>query len=130
MRPLILTVSGLRSYRTLQVIDFAGKNPVAVVGDTGAGKSSLLEAICYALYGSSTWHGNKPSALIADGGDGTARVELTFAARGQTWQITRSTSRGNYPPSIHRLKCLDDGTEIDGEGPVSNTVRQLVGLDR
>ena len=52
MRPIHLTVEGLRSFRSPAVpIDFTGRDHLAIVGDTGAGKSSILEAITYALYG-------------------------------------------------------------------------------
>ena len=58
MRPLKLTLDGLRSYwGGAQTVDFTDRTLVAIVGDTGAGKSSLLEAITYALYGRSTWVG-------------------------------------------------------------------------
>ena len=44
MRPLHLTIEGLRSFRARVSIDFTGRGHVAIVGDTGAGKSSILEA--------------------------------------------------------------------------------------
>ncbi|MCA1645239.1 MAG: SMC family ATPase [Chloroflexi bacterium] len=130
MRPLILKFKGLRSYRAEQEIDFATVSLMAVVGDTGAGKSSLLEAVYFALYGGSTWDargGDKK--LIADGGDGTLRVELTFRARGKNWRITRTTSVNNYPPSTHHLEGLDDNIQVDNAGPVNNVIRKLIGLD-
>ena len=55
MRPLRLRVRGLRSYRADQEIDFSNVALMAIVGDTGAGKSSILEAITYALYNATTW---------------------------------------------------------------------------
>ena len=44
MRPLRLSLKGLRSYRAECTVDFSGRSLVAIVGDTGAGKSSLLRA--------------------------------------------------------------------------------------
>ena len=129
MRPVILKIKGLRSYRDEQVIDFTNKDLVGIIGDTGAGKSSLLEAICFALYGNCTWRADSAKPLIADGGDGTLRVELTFRARSGTWIVTRTMSRNYYPPSIHRLVSLDDDTDISGADRVNETVRRLVGLD-
>ena len=49
MRPLRLELLGLRSYREKQEVDFESASLIAIVGDTGAGKSSLLEAITVAL---------------------------------------------------------------------------------
>ncbi|MCE7011776.1 SMC family ATPase [Kibdelosporangium philippinense] len=129
MRPLTLKFRGLRSYRAEQEIDFRNVSLMAIVGDTGAGKSSLLEALCFALYGGCTWDARSGKGLIADGGDGTLRVELTFQAKGKTWRVTRTTSASGYPPSTHRLTCLDDGTEVDNSRAVDSAIRGLVGLD-
>src|SRR5688572_11282305 len=106
MRPLTLRVEGLRSYRSAQEVDFEGRDMVAIVGDTGAGKSSLLEAITFALYGASTWS-KQAGDLIGDRAD-TMKVELTFRADGQRWRATRTMSRGSRP-STHRLENLDTG---------------------
>lgn len=54
MRPRRLRVKGLRSFRAEREIDFTDLGLVALVGDTGAGKSSILEAITYALYNATT----------------------------------------------------------------------------
>ena len=55
MRPLELTIEGLRSFRAPVTIDLRGRDQIAIVGDTGAGKSSIIEAITYALYGQATF---------------------------------------------------------------------------
>ena len=56
MRPLQLSFSGIRSYPgAVGPLDFTGKSLVAIIGDTGAGKSTILEAITLALYGNCTW---------------------------------------------------------------------------
>ena len=52
MRPLLLEVEGFSSFRNKTVVDFKDANLFALTGSTGAGKSSLLDAICFALYGS------------------------------------------------------------------------------
>ncbi|WP_162829995.1 AAA family ATPase [Amycolatopsis palatopharyngis] len=129
MRPLTLKFTGLRSYLAEQEINFTDVDLMAVVGDTGAGKSSLLEALCFALYGGCTWDARGGKRLIADGGDGTLRVELTFQARGKTWRVTRTTSASNYPPSTHRLEGLDDNSVLDNSRSVDDAIRKLIGLD-
>jgi exonuclease SbcC len=128
VRPLTLKLDGLRSYRHEVEVDFSGVSLLAIVGDTGAGKSSLLEAITYALYGSSTWSG-QPGDLIADNAR-TMRVELVFSVDGRRWKATRSMSRDGYPLPVHRLECLDEaGHRIDGRSSVNATVEHLIGLD-
>ena len=57
MRPLELTIEGLRSFREPVTLDLRGRDRIAIVGDTGAGKSSVIEAITYALYGQPTFTG-------------------------------------------------------------------------
>lgn len=127
MRPLQLKLAGLRSYRNEETVTFGDRSLVAIVGDTGAGKSSLLEAITFALYGESTWSG-QPGELISDNVK-TMRVELTFLAAGEKWQATRAMSKDNYPAPIHKLKNLATGEEINGKTAVRKRVEQLVGLD-
>ena len=130
MRPLRIKIEGLRSFRTAREIDFSDLELVAIVGDTGAGKSSILEALTYALYNGSTWDQRGSRSLISTGAN-VMRVELDFTAEGEQWRIVRSTSRTNYPPSIHTLKCLTDAElpQVDGESAVADEVRRLVGLE-
>ena len=54
MKPLKLTVRAFGPYATEQVFDFAhlnGRSFFLIHGPTGAGKTSILDAICFALYG-------------------------------------------------------------------------------
>ena len=128
MRPLKLKLQGLRSYREEQEVDFEDKRLVAIVGDTGAGKSSLLEAITVALYGTSTWDAREIKSLISDGAQ-TMQVALTFRADGKVWRVERAISRGTYPPARHALECIDTAEKIDKKEPVDAKIRHLVGLD-
>ncbi|WP_067665935.1 AAA family ATPase [Nocardia miyunensis] len=129
MRPLTLTIKGLRSYRESQHIDFSDIGLMAIIGATGAGKSSILEGICFALYGLPTWPEGSAKPLIADDGDGTATAILTFVAKGKTWQVTRTTSRRR--PANHELRCLDDDRvePLDSSTEIKAKIEQLVGLN-
>ena len=51
MRPTSLTVVGFRSYATEATFDFTGRRLVGIVGPIGSGKSTVLDAVCFALYG-------------------------------------------------------------------------------
>ena len=130
MRPRKVSMQGLRSYRQPTEIDFTQDGLLAIVGDTGAGKSSILEAITYALYNATTWDQRNVKALISDGLQ-TMVVELVFDADGHRYRIRRSTSVGTSPPSVHLLTCVDepDLLRVDGEAAVAVEVRRLVGLD-
>jgi DNA repair protein SbcC/Rad50 len=128
MRPIKLRMAGLRSYRTERVIEFGAPGLIAIIGDTGAGKSSILEALTGALYGASTWDNRGIGALISDAAQ-TVQLELTFTVAGQTWTVSRSASRNNYPPSRHVLHCYDTGEKLIGERLVTSRVTGLLGLD-
>jgi exonuclease SbcC len=126
VRPVELTVAGMRSYRTQQTLNFSDRSLMAILGDTGSGKSSLLEALYGALYGGSTWDARGLGALIADGIQ-TLQIELVFQARGKTFTVSRSTSRKNYPPSKHVFDG-PGGEHLDGEKDVNRRIVELVGL--
>jgi exonuclease SbcC len=129
MRPLTLRVSGLRSYRSEVTIDFGDPGLIAIVGDTGAGKSSILEALFFVLYGGCTWDHRATAPLISDGAN-VMQVELVFLAEGRRWRIFRSASRA-AGQSRHELECLDDpAIRFDNDGPVTAEVRRLIGLDQ
>ena len=51
MRPVFLTIEGLACYKERQEIDFSELELFAISGPTGAGKSTVLDAIIFALYG-------------------------------------------------------------------------------
>jgi exonuclease SbcC len=129
LRPLTLHLQGIRSYREQRTIDFQGRGLVAIVGDTGAGKSSILEAITYALYNATTWDQRAVTQLISDGAQSMS-VELTFQAGDQIWQVQRACHRSSSRPSTHRLRCLSQPSseEFDGELAVNRQVERLLGM--
>jgi exonuclease SbcC len=131
VKPIRLQVVGLRSWRTEREVKFDGIDLAAVVGPTGAGKSSILEAIVYALYNASTYDKRGAGSLISSNGK-TMSVTLDFEANDEQWRATRSTSRNNYPPSVHKISCLTDPAEhptVDGERAVNAAIEALIGLD-
>lgn len=131
MRPVRLQIAGLRSWTTERELRFENVDLAAVVGPTGAGKSSILEAIVYALYNTSTYERRAGSLISSDAK--TMSVTLDFEADGEQWRVTRSTSRGSYPPSVHKLACLSNPADHpmeEGEQAVNVAVEQLIGLDR
>ncbi len=129
MRPITLWFEGLRSYRQRQTIDFSDVRLAAIIGDTGSGKSSILEALCAALYGACTWDQRGAGRLIAEGAS-TMSVELEFEAEGHRWKVFRSLSRGTYPPAVHRLERADDASvRFDQRREVDRKIQALVGLD-
>jgi DNA repair exonuclease SbcCD ATPase subunit len=55
MRPLRLTLTEVRNYSGASTIDVTGKHLPGIAGDTGAGKSTILDVTAFALYGACPW---------------------------------------------------------------------------
>jgi exonuclease SbcC len=110
-------------------IDFGDPGLIAIVGDTGAGKSSILEALFFVFYGGCTWDHRATAPLISDGAS-VMQVELEFLAEGRRWRVFRSASR-TATQSRNVLECLDDpALRFDNDGPVTEEIKRLIGLDR
>ena len=146
MRPLQLTIEGLRSFRTpprrdggngppQPTIDFTGRDHIAIVGDTGAGKSSILEAITYALYGQTTFTARANQELMNDTST-HLRVVLRFRVSGETWEVTRTLRRSGQRDvgqvrAVLRRVGDDDATveQVEQVRRVNERIVALLGLD-
>ena len=126
MRPVTLTFSGLRSYRGQATIDFSSLDLFAVIGDTGAGKSTIIEALSLVLYGDKTWSGGRLDQVIADGANGWS-IELCFVVGGDEWTVTRARRRSGA--GINKLECSTTKAKFDSEAEVTRQVTALLGLD-
>ena len=137
MRPIRLGLEGLRSFHTdpPTVIDFGDRDQIAIIGDTGAGKSSLLEGITYALYGQTSFSGQANQELMND----TAaylRVKFRFWANDYVWEAVRTLTRkknGDVGPATAMLERYGDADEtlenIEGVKEVNRRITDLLGLD-
>ena len=90
MKPLKLTMSAFGSYAGKNVIDFTGQQQgiFLITGDTGAGKTTIFDAITYALYNQTSGgerNGNMMRSQYAQPETETY-VELEFLYRGQTYR--------------------------------------------
>ncbi|MFD9195011.1 AAA family ATPase [Streptomyces phaeochromogenes] len=125
MKPMTLTLTGFRSYPAQATVDFTGKSLVAVLGDTGAGKSSLLDAIAFALFRKSSWDAKEPRQLISDGAQAMS-VEFTFVHDRQNWRVHRTMHATNPNAGRHHLKNLDTGEETDGAIAVDDRIKTVL----
>ncbi len=136
MRPIQLAIEGLRSFRSPAAsIDFTGRDHIAIVGDTGAGKSSILEAITYALYGETTFTAQANQELMNDTST-TLRVVLRFQVSGEEWEVARTLKKagdGKVGGARVQLRRVDEdgGTieQIEQVKPVNERIKALLGLD-
>ncbi len=134
MRPLELTVRNFRSYfGDGHVFDFRDRGLVGVVGPIGSGKSSLLDAVSFALYGKTATAGANTKSLIhqrtADGA-----VMLRFEVEGEVWEVVRSLRRkGASQHALYRYETDTPEAEpvdrITLEGDVNERIADLLGLD-
>jgi exonuclease SbcC len=132
VRPLSLKIKGLTSFRDEQEIDFTDMDLFVLWGPTGSGKSSVLDAITYALYGKVERVGNEPSQLVSQGQPRMA-VVLDFAVGDRAYRITRSTTRGGQTRvRLDRREGSDwvsYGEGADSVRGANRLVQQIVGLD-
>jgi exonuclease SbcC len=132
MRPLSLRIAGFTSFREEQTIEFADLDLFAITGPTGSGKSSVLDAITYALYGKAERVQDGVRQLVSQG-QPSARVELTFEVDGSQYRVSRLTQRQG--PTRILLERLEAGAWVQF-GPGADRVREveaavvkLIGLD-
>ena len=95
MRPIKLTVSGFGPYAGLEVLELdrlGSSGLYLVTGDTGAGKTTIFDAITFALYGEASGETRQNTMLRSKYADGDTPtfVELTFRYREQTYTVRRS----------------------------------------
>ena len=91
MIPLKLRIAGFLSYREPVELDFTGFDLACISGQNGAGKSSLLDALTWALFGEA--RGKDKDALI-NLGSKAAEVALTFKYEENIYRVQRTTPRG------------------------------------
>jgi exonuclease SbcC len=94
MRPLRLDLAGFTVFRDPTTVDFTDADFFALVGPTGSGKSTVLDAICFALYGTVPRWGDRRAIANALAPSCTeARVRLVFESAGARYVLTRVVRR-------------------------------------
>jgi exonuclease SbcC len=94
MRPLRLDLAGFTVFREPTTVDFTDADFFALVGPTGSGKSTVLDAICFALYGTVPRWGDRRAIANALAPSCTeARVRLVFESAGARYVLTRVVRR-------------------------------------
>lgn len=144
MKPLTLTMSAFGPYAGETTVDFTALGThglYLITGDTGAGKTTIFDAIVFALYGDTSGGERKAAELrsqYAEEGTGSF-VDLTFSDKGKTYRVFRTTD------GSEKRKALVDGHSLSQEvvlwdeagavlasktKEVNTTITELLGLDR
>ena len=148
MRPLRLLLDGFGSYRQPAEADFSDVEFFALIGPTGSGKSTLIDGLCFALYGTVPRWGKENA--IADAlapAANACRVCLVFEAAGKRYAAVRALTRDKkglvhtkearlelldpaIPPGAPIADLLAASIEQIAEGPdlVTARVEDLLGL--
>jgi DNA repair protein SbcC/Rad50 len=148
MRPLRLLLDGFGSYRQPADADFSDVDFFALIGPTGSGKSTLIDGLCFALYGTvPRWGRENAIAQALAPSANACRVCLVFEAAGRRYAAVRALSRdakgqvhtrearlerldASVPPDAPIEKILQASVEQLAEGPdqVKAQVQDLLGL--
>ena len=143
MRPIKLTMSAFGPYaaRTVLNLDELGSSGLYLItGDTGAGKTTIFDAITYALYGEASGDTRDPSMFrskYADAGVST-EVELVFSYAGKEYTVRRnpeydrpkSRGEGFTTQRAEAELHYPDGRVVSKQRDVDAAIRDIMGINR
>ena len=143
MRPLNLTMSAFGPYAGQTTVDFSVLGTTGlylITGDTGAGKTTIFDAITYALYGEASGESRESSMLRSKyaAAETPTFVELTFTNGGRTYTVrrnpeyTRPKTRGTGT-TVQKADAeltMPDGRVITKARDVTAAVTDIIGVDR
>ena len=143
MRPIKLTISAFGPYASKQVIDFEelkGRNIFVISGKTGAGKTTIFDAISYALYGEASGESRETDSLRSHFADDNTEtyVELEFELRGEKYTVNRvpkqkkkkARGEGYTEKSADATLTLPDGKIITKVKNVTDKIIEILGITR
>jgi exonuclease SbcC len=128
VRPIRLELRGFTAFREQTVIEFEGRRLFAVTGPTGAGKSSLLDAMTWALYGQVPRVGKSTRQLVSHGVS-SMQVRFDFATRDEIYRVVRKA------PAVTGTRLEQQQADgswrhlADRSRDVTREVTRLLGMD-
>lgn len=130
MRPVSIRVEGFSAYRSLVEVDLSGVEFFSLTGATGSGKSSLIDAMVFALYGRVPRLGARAVAPVITAGADRARVAFDFAVGDTTYTAVRLAQRSKSGGATVKEARLQMGEKVlaDGASDVTAAVEELLRL--
>ena len=144
MRPVKLVMTAFGPYPAETTVDFdqLGKRGLYLItGDTGAGKTTIFDAITYALYGKPSGNNRTAEMMRSKYADPDTRteVDLTFEYAGKRYRIRRSPAyerpkkkggAGMVKKGAEQELYYPDGRVLTKTKEVETAVNEIIGIDR
>lgn len=143
MKPLTLTLSAFGPYAgevMLPLSELGESGLYLICGDTGSGKTTIFDAIAFALYGEPSGADRTNKSLRSDFADAHTPtfVELTFSYQGDTYTVKRNPTYlrpakrggGMVEEKPAAELTMPDGTVITGPKNVDETIENLLGFSK
>lgn len=142
MIPLFLTIKNFGPFLNEQSIDFKQvikNNIFLITGPTGAGKTSIYDAITFSLYGKSSGTIRKAESMQSDfsSNKDETYVDFTFSIKNQIYNIKRVmkrkkiTSKNTITDTKPKAELiLPDQTVIEGISEVNQKILEIIGLNQ
>lgn len=143
MRPMKLTFAGFGPYAGVQELDFevlGSSGLYLITGDTGAGKTTIFDAITFALFGEASGDSREPAMLRSKYAkvEDPTYVELTFAYDGQKYTVRRNPDydraktrgTGTTRQAADAVLTYPDGSVVTKAKDVDRSIREIIGLTR
>lgn len=143
MRPVVLKMSAFGPYAgevTINMDELGEQGLYLITGDTGAGKTTIFDAICFALYGEASGSNREPNMLRSKyaNSDTPTEVELTFSHGGKTYIVKRNPEYFRPAKRGDGLKkevadatlIMPNGETVYKVREVTKAIELLLGIDR